>query len=318
MNEDLRRHLDALTASHDHEGLMGLGEELFAAGEHSSAAEVIRAAHDAGSPVALPALATVLDTQGRTADAEAVYREAIASGDDLSLVHLADMLLYEDSRREEAEELVRRGVECGVPSAQYVLGKILGRQPGREDEAEAAFMAESDPTIRPSAQLELGRLLTRISGREADAERALRASGLPAAQASLASLIWGTPGREQEAIEAQRQAAEAGEPHAWNNLTVMLKELGQAGSAEAAYRDGIARGETALLAYYGDFLQLHDRRDDAEQVLRLGLSSDPKCAFVLGGMLIDDPERVDEGRELLIMAAGAGIVDAAIQLARRR
>ena len=58
--------------------------------------------------------------------------------------------------------------------------------------------------------------------------------------------------------------------------------------------------------------------DEAEQVLRSGLADDPRCAFVLGAMLITRPGRVTEARELLITAAGAGIVNAALMLAQPR
>ena len=318
MNEDLRRQVAALTARGDHVGLLSLAVEFLRAGEMSAAEEVTRAARDAGSSKALPLLAITLDQQGRTAEAEAAYREAIASGDDSSLVQLADMLLPDESRWDEAEELARRGVQRGVTSAQFVLGKILARQPGREAEAEAALVAEADPGIRPFVQDALGQLLMRMPGREADAERALRDCGLPDAQFVLAGLLRGMPGREEEAVEALRRAAESGVQGAWNNLTLTLTELGRMDSADAAYRDGLNRGAIELLPYYGDFLRLQGRRAEAEQVLRAGLPRDPKCALVLGSMLLADPGRMDEGRELLIQAAGAGVVQAAIALARPR
>jgi tetratricopeptide (TPR) repeat protein len=318
MNEDLRRQVNILVARGDDKWLLKLAQALIPAGELSAAEEIARAAQDMGSAEALPLLAVTLDHQGRVAEAEAAYREAIANGDDSSLVQLADMLLYEESRREEVEELARRGAERGAIIAQFVLGKILARQPGREAEAEAAFLAEDNPQIRPMVQAELGQLLMHVPGREADAERALRESGLSHTKFMLGSMLSRIPGREEEAIAALRQAAEAGVEHAWNNLIVMLKELGRMDSAEAAYRDGINRGATELLPYYGDFLRLQGRRDEAEQVLRFGLATDPKCAHVLGRMLFADPRRVDEGRELLIRAAGAGEVQAAITLAQPR
>jgi hypothetical protein len=157
-----------------------------------------------------------------------------------------------------------------------------------------------------------------MPGREADAERALRDSGLPEAQFVLSGLLGEMPGREEEAVEALWRAAESDVQGAWNNLTVTLKELGQLDRADAAYRDGLSRGAVELLPYYGDFLRLRGRRAEAEQVLRAGLPGDPKCALVLGSMLLEEPERVDEGRELLIRAAGAGEVQAAITLAKPR
>jgi tetratricopeptide (TPR) repeat protein len=318
MNEDLRRQVAALSARGDHKELIKLATELIRAGDMPAAEAAARAARDAGSAEATPALAVALDHQGRVTEAEAAYREAIAAGDDSSLVQLADMLLFEDSRREEAEELARRGVERGAVTAQFVLGKILARWPGREAEAEAALRAEANPTVRPMALFQLGQLLIGMPGREADAEQALRDSSLPEALAMLASMLYRKPGREEEAIEALRRAAESGVPHAWNNLTVMLKELDRMDSAEAAYRDGINQGETELLPYFGDFLRLQGRREEAERVLRAGLAADSKCAHVLGSMLLGEPGRVDEGRELLIRAAGAGEVRAAITLARPR
>ncbi|GAA1945583.1 hypothetical protein GCM10009837_84500 [Streptomyces durmitorensis] len=319
MNKDLRRLTDGLIAGGDHEGLLNLAKELFfAANDLPAAEEVARAARDAGSSRALPLLAIALDKQGRFAEAESAYREAIAAGHDESLLQLADMLFSDQPRLDEAEELARRGAELGAISSNFVLGKILARQPGREAEAEASLAAEVHPDIRPAAQFHLGQLLMGIPGREADAERALRDSGIAEAQSLLSALLHRIPGREEDRIEALRRAAEGGAQGAWNSLTIALKELGRLDSAEAAFRDGITRGATELLPYYGDLLRCQGRPAEAEEVLRAGLPTDPKCAWVLGVMLLEAPGRVDEGRELLIQAAGAGVVRAAIVLAQPR
>jgi predicted Zn-dependent protease len=133
---------------------------------------------------------------------------------------------------------------------------------------------------------------------------------------ALAELLAEIPGRMDDAIEALRRAAAAGAPNAWNNLTVLLKQTGRTVEAEAAYQDAIAAGEGGLVAHYGQFLVSQGRIDDAERVLRPNLGRDPLCAYLLGAVFLDVPGRAEEGRALLRDAAGRGITEAALLLAR--
>lgn len=79
-------------------------------------------------------LAKALDVAGRLEEAEVAYREAIRRGEEGSLVDLADMILVDPSRHQEAEELLTRAGRADQPMAPYVLGNLLARQPGREAE----------------------------------------------------------------------------------------------------------------------------------------------------------------------------------------
>jgi Flp pilus assembly protein TadD len=317
MNDDVRAHLEALAAAGDQQGLNQLAWEFFHAGDMQHAEAASRAAREAGHPQAIALLARILDRLGRVDEAEVAYRTAFDAGDESALLSLADMLLYEASRAAEVEDLLRTSVERGVITAQYVLGKFLARQPGRKAEAEEALNAEVHPAIVGFAKLELAHVLAGQPGREAEVEQALRASGVPEADEELARLLSRMPGRVDEAVEAMRRAAENGVANGWNNLTVMLKELGRLASAEVAYRDGLAAGELSLLVHYGEFLRLQNRNAEAEQVLRHGLDIDPRCAYVLGLILLKNPARREEARELLVRAAGAGVGQAAVALARR-
>lgn len=318
MSDELERRVAELVEQGDGEALTALTLELFRSGRLDRAERAARGAVAAGARDANALLGMVLDRGGRLQEAEVAYRNAIAEGEDQALVHLADMLLLDEERRDEVDRLLRLAVEREVLSAWYVLGKLLRRQPGREAEAEAALAAETHPSVAPAAQLELARLLAERPGREEDAERAWRASGLPDAAAELAMWLYDIPGREAEAPALLRRAAEGGRPGAWNNLTLILQQLGQPAQADAAYRDAIAHGELDLLAHYGEFLRRAGRAAEAEQVLRRGVGTDPLCAYVLGAMLAGDPERGAEGRRLLVEAAGAGVPEAAVYLARER
>lgn len=320
MNEDLQRRLDTLLADGDAEGLYRVGMALYRLRRLPDAEPFLRAAHAAGHIPACEMLAALLDTTGREAEAEPLYREAIAAGSDVSQVHLADMLLADESRWPEAEELLRRAIERDVPRmhGHFVLGKLLGQWPGREAEAEAPLAAITDPVMRPIAQYELAKVLRELPGRETDVEQALRASGLPDADALLARILSDIPERRREAVTLNRRAAENGVPGAWNNLTVLLQLMRDVEGALAAFRDAIAAGEDQMIVFYGELLRVNGYTADAEQVLRSGLESDPRCAMVLGAMLMAGGDRAGEGRQLLVAAAGAGVGRAAVYLARPR
>jgi WD40 repeat protein len=318
MNAELRRNMDALIAAGDHEGLTELALALFQGGDLPSAETAAAAAVTAGSARAHSIHAIVLDLQERPVEAEAAYRAAMAAGDESAIINLADMLMLQPDRYAEMEVLLRRAIDQQVINSRFVLGKVLRRQPGREQEAEEVLASETHPQIRSAAQLELGWMLATMPGREADAERAFRASDMPDAHQALAALLWRVPGREKDLIDALRQAAEGNVAHGWNNLIVELKARGLTSAAEAAYRDGLARGETDLRVHFGEFLRVQGRLADAEEVLRAGLADDRRCALVLGVLLMPQAGRMTEARELLITAAGAGLVNAMLLLARPR
>ncbi|WP_175486495.1 tetratricopeptide repeat protein [Geodermatophilus poikilotrophus] len=312
----LQRQIGALREAGAATELSALGLELLHAEHFPEAEMAFLAARDLGEMSALTNLAVTLDRMNRTEEAEAAYREAIEAGHDEGLVQLADMLLFESSRTSEVEAMLRLAVTREAVGAWYVLGKLLARRLGRHTEAEDALRRERNSEIRPLAQYELGCLLVSQPGREEDAATALRASGTAAADGVLGRLLLGLPGRESDAVAALRRAAEGGVAHGWNNLTVVLAQFGRLAEADAAYRDGIAAGEWDLVAHYGDFLQVHGRVAEAEEVLRRGLEKDARCAFILGVILVNQPGRADEGRRLLRLAAGSGVAEAGAYLAR--
>jgi tetratricopeptide (TPR) repeat protein len=316
MSDDARRTIRNLIAQQDAEALYQLGVAHLQSGEWAIAEDAFRGARAVGHKYALHQLGWVLDNTGRLDEAEEAYRTAIDEGDEAAILSLADMILVRPERQGEAEELINRAVAAEVPSAYYVLGKLLARQPGREREAEAALAAETHPSLKSLALFELAHLLEGIPGREDDVEEALRSSGSPAASMELAAILLREPGRHDEAIALLRRAAEVGYHGAWNNLTVVLKEFGRYADAAAAYEDGISSGESDLIVHYGNFLFERGQVDQAEAVLRQGVASDARCAYLLGVILSGQPERSSEGRQLLVSAAASGVIAAALQLGR--
>lgn len=310
MSDSALRAIKDLAAAADGEALYRLGLAHFGAQEYKLAAEAYRAADALGYEFAIGQLAKTLDVSGNLVEAEAMYQEAIRRGDTLALLDFADMILVDPSRHQEAEGLLRRAISADMPSAQFVLGKLLSRQPGRESEAEAAFRAETNVRVKPLAQRELSHLLSRLPGREDDAERANLDS---LSDDALAEVLY-RRGQYDEAVVALRRAAEVGSYGAWNNLTVMLKSVGRLDDAEAAYQDGIRAGETDLFVHYGNFLVELGQVTQGEVVLRQGLQFDARCAYVLGAILLPQPGREEEAREWLIWAAASGVVAAALYL----
>lgn len=124
-------------------------------------------------------------------------------------------------------------------------------------------------------------------------------------------------GEYDQAVAALRRAAEIDRYGAWNNLTVLLKTLGRYAEADAAYQDGIRAGHADPFVHYGNFLVERGRSAEAETVLRQGLHYDARCGYVLGAVLLAQPGREDEGRQCLVLAAGSGVVAAALYLGRR-
>lgn len=308
--------INDLATAGDGEALYRLGLAHLGSRELELAEAAFRAADAVGNEHALGQVAWVLDISGREEEAEVVYREAISRGDTLALVHFADMILVDETRHGEAEALLNQAIAADIPSAGFTLAKLLARQVGREVEAEATFRAVADPSLRGFAQVELSRLLSRLPGREADAEQAMLESG-HLADGELAEILY-RRGQHDDAVAAQRRAAELGGYGAWNNLTVMLKELGRVDEAQAAYRDGIRAGETDLFVHFGNYLNELGHVAEAESVLRQGLQYDARCGYVLGAILLRDPDRFEEGRSWLIKAAGSGVLAAALYLGRMR
>ena len=168
-------------------------------------------------------------------------------GEDFRAIALASDLFARHHRDAWLEMVVRRALDLDpqVASLWNNLGLLLSKQPGRADEAEAAYRraAEVDPKDAGPWN-NLGRLLSEQPGRGDEAEAAYRrAAELDPKNVqswyNLGLLLSEQPGRADEAEAAYRRAAEIDPKGAgpWSNLGHMLSQQpGRADEAEAAYR----------------------------------------------------------------------------------
>ncbi|WP_091389393.1 tetratricopeptide repeat protein [Amycolatopsis pretoriensis] len=263
-------------------------------------------------PKALFYLGIVLDQQpGREAEAEQVFRDAIAAGDTRALNNLGILLAGQAGREAEAEEALRDAVASGDSKAPFNLGTWLSKQPGREAEAEAVLRgAFAEGTNK--ALTNLGILLGGQVGREAEAEGVLRdavAAGEAKALFNLGTLLSKWPGREAEAEDVFREVVAAGNTGALNNLGVLLAgQVGREAEAEKVLRDAVASGETKALFNLGLLLSKRPGHEaEAEEVLRDAVTSgETKALFNLGLLLSKQPRREAEVEHVFREAVAVG------------
>jgi len=168
-------------------------------------------------------------------------------GEDSRAIALALDLFARHHRDAWLEMVVRRALDLDpqVASLWNNLGLLLSKQPGRADEAEAAYRraAEVDPKDAGPWN-NLGRLLSEQPARADEAEAAYRrAAEIDPKDVgpwnNLGNLLSQQPGRADEAEAAYRRATEIGPKNAWpwNNLGVLLgQQPGRADEAEAFCR----------------------------------------------------------------------------------
>ena len=129
--------------------------------------------------------------------------------------------------------------------ARTELGRLLAKQPGREQEAERFLqdILSIDPK-NIQARTELGRLLAKQPGREQEAERLLREAMQIdpkhiQSRTELARLLAKQPGREQEAIPFLQKAIRL-DPKQLHPRTVLAElyiKLGKISEAESLYQE---------------------------------------------------------------------------------
>ncbi|HEX7642942.1 MAG TPA: tetratricopeptide repeat protein [Burkholderiaceae bacterium] len=213
-------------------------------------------AHEPHHADALYLLGGVRQQQGDQAQAESLFRQALAVREDPRFLFALAGLLHETRRHPEAESAFRRVIELDPGKAVVHLnyGNLLG-EIGRFGDAEAAYRRalalQPDPGrigTQLGAQINnnLGNVL-RAMRRHAEAEQAYRnalqldPAHLPA-RLCLAAL-YGETGRLAEAEQAYREAIaahpQAADAH--NNLGVLLHATGRAAEAEQAFRQALAR-----------------------------------------------------------------------------
>lgn len=181
--------------------------------------------------------------------------------------------------------------------------------------AMRAFEASAALQFMP-AYNNLGALLSRLPGREAEAEEALRVAadnGEATGWFNLGLLLAGQPGREREAEAAFRTAMAGGVVAAYLNLgTLLSQQAGRDREAEEAFRTAMAGGEAKALSNLG--LLLADqpgREEEAEDALRAAArEGDVDAWFHLGLLLANQAGRESEAEEALKVAAAGGNVAA--------
>ena len=215
---------------------------------------------------------------------------------------------------DDVEAECRAAIEAGDVDRWYGLGLLLGRQPGREREAERAFRSaiEAGDT---RAWTDLGDLLSRQTDGWSEAERTYREpleAGDGRAWISLGNLLYKHRGRAQEAEEAYRAAIAAGYPGGWLGIAnLRARERGGAREAEQVYREALASGwieaaDTGMLWRNLGHLLLRQwgRTSEAEEAYRNAIDAGEDSAWYdLGWLLAKQPTRWDEAR----LAYGAAI-----------
>ena len=113
--------------------------------------------------------------QGKRAEAEAAFREALESGSEEAAYNLGLFLLRFGGDLGEAERRFGEAIAAGTSKAHNDLGLLLMDQPGREAEAEASFRKAIDAGDAKAFN-NLGILLTRL-GRDKVRRRGGRVPG---------------------------------------------------------------------------------------------------------------------------------------------
>ncbi|BAI74098.1 TPR domain-containing protein (plasmid) [Azospirillum sp. B510] len=218
----------------------------------------------AATAAALVGQAVALHQTGRLAEAEALYRQALAAQPrQPDALHLLGMIACQTGRFTEAAELIGQAVAAkrDVPDYHANLAYALQAR-GRPAEAERA--ARNALRLRrpfPEAANTLGNALN-AQGKSAEAAEAYRA-----------------------ALRARPDYAEAE-----GNLGIVLRGLGQAAEAEPLLRHALAANPALTEARAALGLALLDlgRPDEGEGMLRGALMRKPDhagAAFALAGAL---------------------------------
>lgn len=248
--------------------------------------ELHRAPQRPAPPELRELLASILAELGRTAEAEAAYRELVTTSPQRiqNWIALAGLL----RRRGEAAaalEVYRAAAEAHpkVFAIAYNRGNAL-REAGRLDEARVAY--EQAIALDPrsiDAQFNLGITLRRL-------------------------------GRVSEAAEVNRRivAIDPAQARAWNNLGICLRALERLDEAEAAYREAVRIQPDYADAYYnlGNVLADTERLREAGVAYRSCLQHNPKhhlACFEAGNLLLKlskVPEAEQAYRRAVAIAPG--------------
>jgi tetratricopeptide (TPR) repeat protein len=280
MRKDLEVRLRRVRTSADVDELLDLGCDLADAGRHSDAEACFRRAADLGEPVAWFNLGNALASQQRWEESVAAYEQAIAGGEPDAWRNLGRVLETLGDLA-GAMRAYRGAAEAGDLQGGLQLAFLLQEQ-GEHDEAMAAAAA-----LAAKGDQEAAGVLACwqwCATRDPALENELRigANYFPSARSDLAQLLRET-GRPAEARFVLERGAKLGEAEAWLPLgNSYTEEMGDAESAEEAYRSGIAAGD--VYCHHNLGVLLADRGDDegaVEQFLLGAAAGDGLAASAL-------------------------------------
>jgi tetratricopeptide (TPR) repeat protein len=201
---------------------------------------------------------TLLESEGKFAEAEGAYRVADERGDAEGAFYLGGLL----KRRGDvasAEDAYRRAEERGDPRASCNLAVLL-EECGDVAGAEAAY-------------------------RRADAQ------GFPGGAYGLGQILYAR-GDVEGSIVANRRADELGDSDASFNLGVLLQQRGDLSGAEDAFQRADLRGNAAGAAAFGRLLEQRGEVSGAEAAYRRADErGDANGAFGLGALLLNQNQR---------------------------
>ncbi|ALG73321.1 hypothetical protein VY88_24240 [Azospirillum thiophilum] len=249
------------------------------------------AGKSAATAMALVGQAVPLHQAGRLAEAEALYRQALAAqAGQPDALHLLGMIACQTGRFAEAADLIGKAVAArrDVPDYHANLAYTL-QALGRPAEAErAARNALRLRTPFPEAANTLGNALTAL-GKAEEAETAYRAAlgarpDYAEAEGNLGAILrnLGRPA-EAEPLLRHALAANPGLTEARAALGLALLDLGHADEGEATLRAALDRRPdhaSAVLALAGS---LQRRGGDAMPAYRRYLTLEPSDADAWNG-----------------------------------
>lgn len=228
---------------------------------------------DANDVIALYGKAEGSRMLSQTAEAEALYRRAIAAGPAEFLPHLGLGILYSDTNRaREAVQELRRAAELAPdePEPQLRLGRALGHG------ADAVAALERAVAIRPrwaEAQIALGAAL--LAGNQAQAalarfQEALRLEATAgAAHEGLGLAMFAVGGQDEAAEAALRRALELvpNLPRAVFTIAEIQARTNRVDEAAETFRQAadLMRGDPTPLMRAGEVL-----RDRGRQTVAIG------------------------------------------------
>jgi len=231
---------------------------------------------------------TALTFMGRTDEAEAQYKLALAADPNHVATHSNYGLLLQESGHTEGAEAQYNLALAADPNhvATHSNYGLFLQESGRTEKAEAHYKLAlaADPN-HVATHYNYGNLLQQIGSTEkAEAQYKLVLAADPnhVATHSNYGLLLQQIGRTDEA-EAQYKLVLAADPNdgaTHSNYGILLQQIGRTDEAEAQYKLVLAADPNngATHSNYGILLQESGRTDEAEAQYKLALAADPNLA----------------------------------------